>query len=72
MMLGGVGFQFGLDEARRKQLEAQQRAAARTSMASPGAKPDVVEQLKALKALRDNGDLSPEEFRTAKRLVLEG
>ena len=27
MMLGGVGFQAGLDEARRKQLEAQRQAA---------------------------------------------
>jgi Short C-terminal domain len=64
MMLGGVGFQAGLDEARRKQLEAQRASAA------PG--PDVVKQLKDLKALHDDGVLSPEEFQTAKRKVLDG
>jgi putative oligomerization/nucleic acid binding protein len=63
MMLGGVGFQVGLDEARRKQIEAQRQAGS--------ARPDVVEQLKGLKALRDDGHLSPEEFQRAKRLVLD-
>jgi hypothetical protein len=63
MMLGGVGFQAGLDETRRKQL------AARTAAAP---KPDVVEQLKALKALHDDGALTPEEFRLAKQMVLRG
>jgi hypothetical protein len=61
MMLGGVGFQAGLDEARRKAVRARRSTAA-------GA--DVVEQLKALKALHDDGDLSPEEFQMAKRKVL--
>jgi putative oligomerization/nucleic acid binding protein len=65
MMLGGVGFQFGLDEARRKQAEARRQAAA------PAA-PDVVEQLKGLKALQDDGVLSPEEFHRAKQKVLGG
>ena len=32
--------------------------------------PDVVEQLKGLKALLDDGVLSPEEFQLAKRKVL--
>ena len=64
MMLGGVGFQVGLDEARRKQLEAQRKAAAPPR--------DVVEQLKDLKALRDDGALSQEEFVTAKHRVLGG
>ena len=68
MMLGGVGFQAGVDEARRKQIEAQRRAAAQTT--TP--RPDVVEQLKELKALRDDGALSPEEFLMAKRKVLSG
>ena len=68
MMLGGVGFQVGLDEARRKQLEAQRRAAVRPATSAPG--PDVVEQLKDLKALLDDGVLSPEEFQMAKRKVL--
>jgi hypothetical protein len=67
MMLGGVGFQAGLDEARRKQLEAQRQTVVR---AAP--RPDVVEQLKGLKALLDDGALSPEEFRIAKRKVLDG
>jgi hypothetical protein len=64
MMLGGVGFQAGLDEARRKQIEAQRQAAAPA--------PNVVEQLKSLKALHDDGAVSPEEFRMAKRMVLDG
>jgi hypothetical protein len=61
MMLGGVGFQIGWDEGRRKQLEAQRRAAPR---------PDLVEQLKDLKALLDDGVLSPEEFQLAKHKLL--
>ncbi|HEX5618050.1 MAG TPA: SHOCT domain-containing protein [Solirubrobacteraceae bacterium] len=61
MMLGGVGFQAGLDETRRKQqLEAQRRAA----------EPDLIATLKDLAALRDSGALSPEEFQAAKRKVL--
>jgi hypothetical protein len=63
MMLGGVGFQAGLDEARRKQLQAQAPARRR---------PDVVQQLKDLKALLDDGALTPEEFQLAKQMVLRG
>jgi hypothetical protein len=63
MMLGGVGFQIGWDEGRRTQLEAQRRAAAR---------PDLVEQLKDLKALLDGGVLSSEEFQLAKQKLLGG
>ena len=70
MMLGGVGFQAGLDEARRKQLAAQQQATPPQAPAAP--RPDVVEQLKGLKALHDDGVLSPEEFQMAKRKVLGG
>jgi hypothetical protein len=70
MMLGGVGFQAGLDEARRKQLEAQRQTVVRDSQAPAAPVPDVVEQLKGLKALRDDGVLSPEEFQMAKRKVL--
>ena len=63
MMLGGVGFQAGLDEAHRKQAaEARRKAAAPV--------PDVVEQLKGLKALVDAGALTPDEFRRAKHKVL--
>jgi hypothetical protein len=56
MMLGGVGFQAGLDEARRKQ--------------APAVRADVAEQLKGLKALLDDGALTPGEFQKAKRIVL--
>ena len=42
MMLGGVGFQAGVDEARRKHIEAQRRAAAEETTTGP----NVVEQLK--------------------------
>ena len=72
MMLGGVGFQAGLDEARRKQLEAQRQTVVRAPEAPAAPGPDVVEQLKDLKALHDDGVLSPEEFRMAKRKVLGG
>jgi hypothetical protein len=64
MMLGGVGFQAGLDEARRKH---QRRTVAQAASAP---RPDVVAQLKDLKALLDDGVLSPEEFQVAKRKVL--
>lgn len=60
MMLGGVGFQVGLEEAR---AQARAGEAARTQV-------DVVEQLRGLKALLDDGVLTPEEFQVAKRKVL--
>jgi putative oligomerization/nucleic acid binding protein len=63
MMLGGVGFQAGLDEVEREQMRA------RRPVAAP--KPDVVAQIKELKALLDDGVLTPEEFRMGKRKVLE-
>ena len=72
MMLGGVGFQAGLDEARRKQLEARRQTVVPASQAPAAPGPDVVEQLKQLKALHDDGVLSPEEFVMAKRKVLGG
>ena len=67
MMLGGVGFQAGLDETRRKQAR---QAAVRSAQAPAAPLPGVVEQLKELKALLDDGALSPEEFQLAKRKVL--
>jgi hypothetical protein len=70
MMLGGVGFQAGLDDARRKQLEARREQVVRASEPPAAAGPDLVEQLKDLKALHDDGALTPEEFRVAKRRVL--
>ena len=72
MMLGGVGFQIGLDEARRKQLDAQRETVVHAPQAPAAPRPDVVEQLKGLKALQDDGVLSPEEFLMAKRKVLGG
>jgi putative oligomerization/nucleic acid binding protein len=72
MMLGGVGFQAGLDEVRRKQIETQRQGVARAGQAPAAPAPDVVEQLKELKALHDDGILSPEEFQMAKRKVLDG
>ena len=67
MMLGGVGFQAGVDKVRREKIEAQRRAQAPSAPA-----PDVVGQLKDLKALHDDGVLSPDEFQMAKRKVLGG
>ncbi|MDA0172597.1 hypothetical protein OJ998_26075 [Solirubrobacter taibaiensis] len=64
MMLGGVGYQVGLDEARRKQAQARQTAIDDASAT------DIVGQLHALKALLDDGVLTPEEFGLAKRKVL--
>jgi hypothetical protein len=72
MMLGGVGFQAGLDKARREQLEAQRHTVVPAARAPAAPWPDVVEQLKDLKVLHDDGVLSPEEFRMAKRKVLGG
>jgi hypothetical protein len=37
----------------------------------PVAAPDLAEQLRGLKALQDDGVLSPEEFEQAKRKVLD-
>lgn len=65
MMLGGVGFQVGLDEARREQIDARWQADA--DLASARA---VIEQLESLAALRDAGALTPGEFELAKRKVL--
>jgi hypothetical protein len=64
MMLGGVGYQIGLDEARRKQMRAH--AQARPAPAGP----DIVKQLKGLQELHDDGVLTPEEFEMLKRRVL--
>jgi len=69
MMLGGVGFEAGLEKARREQIERQRQAAVRAP-ATPAR--DVVQQLKDLKALLDDGVLTPEEFQMAKRQVLAG
>jgi hypothetical protein len=68
MMLGGVGYQFGVDEARRKQMLTRQPA---VGVAPPPMGTDVVKQLNALKALQDDGLLTPDEFRLAKRKVLD-
>ena len=70
MMLGGVGFQIGWDEGRRKRLEAQRQAVVRAPQPPAARTHNVVAQLKDLKALQDDGVLSPQEFQMAKRLVL--
>jgi hypothetical protein len=57
MMLGGVGFQVGLDEAAAKRATEARQA-------------DVAGRLQELAALRDAGALTPEEFEAAKRKVL--
>jgi hypothetical protein len=54
MMLGGVGFQVGLDEARRKQRDARRQA-------------DIAAKVQELEALRDCGALTPKEFEQLKR-----
>jgi hypothetical protein len=72
MMLGGVGFQAGLDEAQRKRIEAQRQAAVHAARAPAAPRPDVVAQLKSLKALLDDGSVSAEEFQLAKRKLLAG
>lgn len=64
MMLGGVGFQAGLDEVQRNKVAAQRQAA------PPPAAPDLVAQIKELRALHDSGALSAEEFSIAKRKLL--
>ena len=59
VMLGGTGFAAGVAKARRQRAQ-------RTDVDRLGA------SLRELKALRDEGVLSPEEFETAKRRVLSG
>ena len=72
MMLGGVGFKAGLDKARLEHLAAQRQALADAPQPPAAPAPDLVEQLKGLKALLDDGVLSPEEFQMAKRKLLDG
>ena len=64
MMLGGVGFQAGLDEVQREQ------AAAQRPPAPPPPAPDLVVEIRKLKALHDGGALSADEFSIAKRKLL--
>ena len=60
MMLGGVGFQAGLDEAHRKHIEEQRKAS----------EPDVIKQIEDLKVLHDTGALTAAEYQQAKRMLL--
>ena len=66
MMLGGVGYQVGLDEAHRKQAQARQAA-----IDAEPPRPTSSGSSTALKALLDDGVLTPEEFGLAKRKVLQ-
>jgi hypothetical protein len=68
LMLGGVGFQVGLDETAKKR--AAEAAAAAAAAAPRPAAPDLAAQLKELKAMQDAGALTPQEFEAAKRKVL--
>jgi hypothetical protein len=65
LMLGGVGFQVGLDETAKKRAAAAAAAQQQTA-------PDLVGQLRELKAMQDAGALTAAEFEAAKRKVLEG
>jgi len=65
LMLGGVGFQVGLDETAKKRA-----AEAAAAAAPPPPAPSLVDQLKELQAMRDAGALTPQEFEAAKRKVL--
>ena len=47
------------------------RPASQPAAIAVAPKPDVVEQLRGLKALQDDGVLTPEEFERAKRMVLD-
>ncbi|HEY4096250.1 MAG TPA: hypothetical protein VGM33_12085 [Baekduia sp.] len=71
MMLGGVGFQSGLDQVQRERVAARRQAAQAAQQAAAG-KTDVVAQLKDLMALQEAGVLSPDEFQLAKRKILAG
>jgi hypothetical protein len=73
MMLGGVGFQAGLDHARAQaRREASAAAPAPTAARAPAPSLSVAEQLRDLKALLDDGALTPAEFAAAKQKVLDG
>jgi hypothetical protein len=61
-MLGGTGFAAGVAKARRQRAQRTERADVDRLVAA----------LRELKALRDEGALSPAEFETAKRRVLSG
>jgi hypothetical protein len=82
-MLGGAGFMAGRAAARRAEEEEEQeeRLAQLEQQAPPpvaGAPPrgaeapksDLVSKLKELKALHDEGVLSPDEFQVAKQKLL--
>ena len=60
MMLGGVGYQAGLDDVRRKHIEEQRKAA----------EPDIIKQIEDLKVLHDSGALTAEEYQQAKNKLL--
>jgi hypothetical protein len=52
-------------------LYPPRRAAAQPTAIAQEAKPDLAAQLRGLKALQDDGALTPEEFQIAKRKVLD-
>ena len=73
-MLGGTGFAAGVAKARREQMQAARdaRRVEQEAEAQHAAAERLVASLQELKALRDAGALSTEEFEAAKRKVLSG
>lgn len=83
-MIGGAGVMAGRASARRADQEAEQEArlealestpapapaVAAAPVAAAPAAPDLVSRLQDLKALQDQGVLTPEEFETAKQKLL--
>ncbi len=82
-MVGGVAYHAGkkvqqgreqdeMTEARLQELEYQQQAAAAAPAAAPagGMSPEVIEQLKQLAQLKDQGVLTEEEFNQQKQKLL--
>jgi putative oligomerization/nucleic acid binding protein len=82
-LVGGVAYHAGkkvqegreqdaTTEARLEELEYQQQAAAAPPAAAPagGMSPEVIEQLKQLAQLKDQGVLTEEEFDQQKRKLL--
>lgn len=83
-MLGGAGYVAGKrrvagqereagQEARLETLEQEGGAPATAPAAAPsGGGDDMVSKLKELKAMADDGTLSPEEFEAAKQKLIGG
>ena len=82
-VVGGVAYHAGkrsqqsredeeYQDARLDQLEAQQAQQAPPAQAAGGMTPDMVQQLKELAQLKDQGILTQEEFDQQKQKLLSG